>query len=772
MEDKRDIVGTAVLNNTTLLPGMLVHFDISDNKSVKAAENAMMKNVDLFIVTLKNQVDDTPEFDDLYKVGVLAKVKQVIKMPNKMTRVLVEVKLRAELLEIILDDPFIRAEVCELADVSNNVDSVVLEAMKRLIKELIADYAKVNEKITQETVKSLVDTNDLSQLLLQTAINLPINYAVKQEFLEAEDISTQYEVINKTLSNEIQVITIKNQFQERVKKQIDDNQREYVLREQMKLIREELGETDVVSDADAFAEEVSKLKASDEVKERINKEINRFRTQSNNPSEASVIRSYIETLLELPWDKTSKDSIDLTNTKKVLDSNHYGLEKVKERIMEYLAVRALQPEGGYSPILCLIGPPGTGKTSIAKSVAEALDKEYVRISLGGVRDEAEIRGHRRTYLGSMPGRIIQGMKKAGTLNPVFLIDEIDKMGADYKGDPSSAMLEVLDPEQNNQFSDHYLEEPYDLSDVLFISTANYMENIPAALLDRLEIINLSSYTEVEKLMIAKNHLIKKEMEINGLDPKQMTLDDDMILYLIRHYTREAGVRQLERLIGALCRKSVLEILKNKKRTIKITKPLIKKWLGNEKYEYGKKEKDNQVGVVTGLAYTQFGGDILPIEVNYFEGKGKLIVTGQLGDVMKESTEIALDYIKANAKKFNIDIKFFENHDIHIHVPEGAVPKDGPSAGVTLTTALVSAITKTPVSSNVAMTGEVTLRGNVLPIGGLKEKSLAAHRSGIKKIIIPKGNVKDLDELPDTVKDSIKFIPCDKVDNVIKEAFYK
>ncbi|MBR3228172.1 MAG: endopeptidase La, partial [Erysipelotrichaceae bacterium] len=480
---------------------------------------------------------------------------------------------------------------------------------------------------------------------------------------------------------------------------------------------------------------------------------------------------YLEWLLSVPWWQRSEDNEDLEQVAKILDEDHYGLEKIKERILEYLAVKQMT-RSLKSPIICLVGPPGVGKTSLARSVARALDRRFVKVSLGGVRDEAEIRGHRRTYLGSLPGRIIQGMKKAGTVNPVFLIDEIDKMGADYKGDPSSAMLEVLDPEQNSQFSDHYLEEPYDLSDVLFIATANYMENIPAALLDRLEIINISSYTEVEKLMIARNHLIRKQMEINGLNEKQISFDDSIIYHLIRHYTREAGVRQLERVIGALCRKSVLEILKNKKRSVKITKTLVKKWLGNEKYEYGMKEKNDQIGVVTGLAYTQFGGDILPVEVNYFEGKGKLIVTGQLGDVMKESTEIALDYIKANAKKYNIDISFFENHDIHIHVPEGAVPKDGPSAGVTLTTALVSAITGTPVNADLAMTGEVTLRGNVLPIGGLKEKSLAAHRSGIRTIIIPKGNVKDLDEIPETVKESIRFIPCDKVDSVIKEAFVR
>ena len=484
-----------------------------------------------------------------------------------------------------------------------------------------------------------------------------------------------------------------------------------------------------------------------------------------------MIMSYIELLLDLPWWQKTEDEKDLNHVSDILNEDHYGLEKVKERILEYLAVKEMT-NSLKSPIICLVGPPGVGKTSLAKSVARALNRKFVKISLGGVRDEAEIRGHRRTYLGSMAGRIIQGMRKAGTTNPVFLIDEIDKMSSDYKGDPSSAMLEVLDPEQNSFFSDHYLEEPYDLSDVLFIATANYIENIPAPLQDRLEIIDLSSYTEYEKMMICKNHLIPKELKANGLNDKQFSLDDDIILYLIRHYTREAGVRQLERVVASLCRKTVLEILKNNKHNVKINKKLVKLWLGNEKYDFGSKEKKDQVGVVTGLAYTAFGGDILQIEVNYFEGKGKLIITGQLGDVMKESAEIALDYIKANAKKYHIDIKFFETHDIHIHVPEGAVPKDGPSAGVTLTTALVSAITNTPVHANLAMTGEVTLRGNVLPIGGLKEKSLAANRSGIKKILIPKGNVKNLDDVPDAIKKSITFVPCEKVETVLKEALVK
>ena len=569
------------------------------------------------------------------------------------------------------------------------------------------------------------------------------------------------------LNKDRMIEDLEKEINEKIRKSMEASQRDYYLREKLKAIKEELGD-DQGSEADNFRKMVEDNPYPDYVKKKALEEIRKFEIMPAAAGESGVTRSYIEWLLNIPWYTKSKDNEDLKKAADILDEDHYGLDKVKERILEYLAVKQMT-NSLKSPILCLVGPPGVGKTSLARSVARALDRKFVKVSLGGVKDEAEIRGHRRTYLGSMPGRIIQGMKKAGTLNPVFLIDEIDKLSSDYKGDPSSAMLEVLDPEQNSMFSDHYIEEPYDLSDVLFIATANYKENIPAALYDRLEIIDISSYTEIEKLNIAREHLITKQMEANGLKKSQFILSDDMILYLIRHYTREAGVRNLERIIGTLCRKAVLDILKEGKKSVRITKKLLQTWLGRETFEYGLKENKDQVGVVTGLAYTQFGGDILPIEVNYFEGKGKFIVTGQLGDVMKESTEIALDYIKSNARKYNIDPEFFEKHDIHIHCPEGAVPKDGPSAGVTLTTALISALTKHPVKSDLAMTGEVTLRGNVLPIGGLKEKSLAAHRSGIKKIVIPKANIKDLEDVPQTVKDDVVFIPVERVDQVIKEA---
>lgn len=749
-----------------IFPHQELAIEVGRDESVRAVNYSLNNGMNMVLVSQIDLSVDSPTEKDLYSYGTLCRIKSS--------------RNRGDHLKVI----FTGLERVRVYShyVENDVKHVAFEELQEdlsdelsievICKKALTEFNLVAQKFGKSgfpignvinfdglLASSLVDT--FAQIYVQ-------NIDEKEKYLEELSVKNRLEMMLEHISKEKQKDDIEREINEKVKERIEEGQKDFYLREKLKAIKDELGDGSFGSDIDDLKERLENNPYPENVKAKAREEFKHYEMLPPASGETGVIRSYLEWLLNVPWWQKSTDNEDLNDVLRILNEDHYGLDKIKERIMEYLAVKQMT-NSLKSPIICLVGPPGVGKTSLAKSVARALDRKFVKISLGGVKDEAEIRGHRRTYLGSLPGRIIQGMKKAGTTNPVFLIDEIDKMGADYKGDPSSAMLEVLDPEQNNQFSDHYLEEPYDLSDVLFIATANYMENIPSALIDRLEIINLSSYTEVEKLMIAKNHLIKKQKEINGLKDNQISFDDDILYYLIRHYTREAGVRQLERIIGALCRKSVLEILKNKKRSIKISKALVKKWLGNEKYEYGKKEKQNQIGVVTGLAYTQFGGDILPVEVNYFEGKGKLIVTGQLGDVMKESTEIALDYIKANAKKYNIDIEFFSKHDIHIHVPEGAVPKDGPSAGVTLTTALVSAITKRPVNSNLAMTGEVTLRGNVLPIGGLKEKSLAAHRSGIKKVIIPKGNKKDLDELPDVVKESINFIACDKVDDVIKEA---
>ena len=751
-----------------LFPYQDLAVEVGREQSIKAVNYTLNNSLDIVLVSQKDLNVDNPEENDLYEYATLCRIK-TSRVRDDHLKVVFTGLQRCKIAKHYMKDDVkhVSVELLE-EDFGNKLEMEV--AFRRAILEfndVAQKYGRpgfpVNENdiFDEKLAATLVDT--FAQVYVSSLEE-------KAQFLSECSVLKRLERMLEYISIEKQKDDIEREINEKVKERIDSSQKDYYLREKLKTIKDELGDSPS-SGIDDLRKQLDENPYPENVKQKAREEFKHFEMLTPNSGETGVVRSYLEWLLNVPWWQKSEDNNDLNKVSDILNEDHYGLEKVKERILEYLAVKQMT-NSLKSPIICLVGPPGVGKTSLAKSVARALDRKFVKMSLGGVRDEAEIRGHRRTYLGSMPGRIIQGMKKAGTTNPVFLIDEIDKMGSDYKGDPSSAMLEVLDPEQNNQFSDHYLEEPYDLSDVLFIATANYMENIPAPLLDRLEIINLSSYTEVEKQMICKDHLIKKELTANGLTPKQFTLDDEMILYLIRHYTREAGVRQLERVIASLCRKTALEILKNKKRSVKITKKLVKTWLGNEKYEYGTKEKKDEVGVVTGLAYTQFGGDILQIEVNYFEGKGNLIITGQLGDVMKESASIALDYVKANAKKYGIDIKFFTTHDIHIHVPEGAVPKDGPSAGVTLTTALVSALTNKPVDANIAMTGEVTLRGNVLPIGGLKEKSLAAHRSGINKIFIPKGNVKDLDEIPSSVKDSITYIPVERVDSVLKEAIIR
>ncbi len=751
-----------------LFPYQDLAVEVGREQSIKAVNYTLNNSLNIVLVSQKDLNVDNPLEEDLFEYATLCRIK-TSRVRDDHLKVVFNGIQRCKIVKHYMKDEVkhVTVELIE-EDYGNKIEMEV--AFRKAIlefNEVALKYGRpgypINENspFDEKIASTLVDT--FAQVYVS-------NLNEKFKFLAEASVLKRLEMMLEYINVERQKDNIEREINEKVKERIDNSQKDYYLREKLKTIKDELGDSPS-SSIDDLRKQLEENPYPENVKQKAYEEFKHFEMLTPNSGETGVVRSYLEWLLNVPWWQKSEDNNDLNKVSDILNEDHYGLEKVKERILEYLAVKQMT-NSLKSPIICLVGPPGVGKTSLAKSVARALDRKFVKMSLGGVRDEAEIRGHRRTYLGSMPGRIIQGMKKAGTTNPVFLIDEIDKMGSDYKGDPSSAMLEVLDPEQNNQFSDHYLEEPYDLSDVLFIATANYMENIPAPLLDRLEIINLSSYTEVEKQMICKNHLIAKELKANGLTSKQFTLDDEMILYLIRHYTREAGVRQLERVIGSLCRKTALEILKNNKRSIKITKKLVKTWLGNEKYEYGTKEKKDEVGVVTGLAYTQFGGDILQIEVNYFEGKGNLIITGQLGDVMKESASIALDYVKANAKKYGIDIKFFTTHDIHIHVPEGAVPKDGPSAGVTLTTALVSALTNKPVDANIAMTGEVTLRGNVLPIGGLKEKSLAAHRSGINKIFIPKANVKDLDEIPKTVKDSITYIPVEKVDAVLKEAIIR
>ena len=746
-----------------IFPGQDMSLDVGRRASVDVVNFSLNMNLDVILVSQKNIDIDEPKKNDLYEIGTICHIRASRKRDDHLKVVFVG-EDRCRLIEIYEIDGIKYASVEVLSDVVE--DDLALEVLKTKVKKEYSLFEQKNGRAPLRAPENM-SNQYISELVDGFAQANIFNSGEKQKFLEEYHLEKRLEMFLTYISLEKKKEEIEKEINLRVKDSVESSQKDYYLRERIKAIKEELGDGQG-ADVEKLKEEFSKDRYPENIKAKANEEIRRLDMTSTASGEYGMIRTYLDWLISIPWTEKSVDETDLTKVKEVLDEDHYGLEKIKTRILEYLAVKELS-RSLKSPIICLVGPPGVGKTSLAKSIARALNRNFVKMSLGGVRDEAEIRGHRRTYLGSYPGRIIQGMKKAGTTNPVFLIDEIDKMGADYKGDPSSAMLEVLDPEQNSMFQDHYLEETYDLSDVMFIATANYLENIPAPLLDRLEIINLSSYTELEKLNICKDHLIPKVLKKDGLKPSQFSISDEMITHVIRHYTRESGVRELERMMETLARKATLEIYTKSKRSIKVTKKLVLEWLGHEKFEYGTKEKKNQVGVVTGLAYTAFGGDILQIEVNYFEGKGKLIITGQLGDVMKESAEIALDYVKSNAKKFGIDVKFFETHDIHIHVPEGAVPKDGPSAGVTLTTAFVSALTNKAVDANCAMTGEVTLRGNVLPIGGLREKSIAANRSGITKVFIPKGNVKDIDELPDIVKENITFMPVDKVDTILKEA---
>lgn len=760
------------LRGMVILPGMVAHFDVSRAKSIKAVEEAMMDEQKIFLVAQKDVEQENPDIEDLFKIGIIAEVKQVIKLQNNIVRILVEGKERAELSAFLENPDYLLAEIIRFdEEVDDGLPEEAKEAMLRSIQETFGKYVVVNPKMGKELQRQLSEITDLEKLMNQLANSLPVHFEEKQKILDAVSMTERYEVLMALLLKEIEIIAIKNDFQAKVKAQVDKNQKEYLLREQMKVIREELGEDNTESDADHFAEALGKIRADKEVKEKIKKEIDRFKNISSSSSESAVARGYIETLLELPWNKTSRDNKDLKNAEQILNADHYGLEKVKERMLEFLAVRNLTSKG-ESPIICLVGPPGTGKTSIARSVAKALDKKYVRISLGGVRDEAEIRGHRRTYVGAMPGRIVNGLRSAGVKNPLMLLDEIDKMSSDYKGDTASALLEVLDAEQNKKFRDHYVEIPIDLSEVLFIATANSVQDIPRPLLDRMELIEVTSYTENEKLHIAKEHLLAKQMERNGIRPEQLSITDKAMAKIISGYTREAGVRNLERKLGEICRKAARPLYEGEKEKIKVTEQNLEKFLGKEKYSFDKKNDTDEVGIVRGLAWTSVGGDTLEIEVNIMPGKGEFQLTGQLGDVMKESAQAGISYIRSVSEEYHIPKKFFQENDIHIHIPEGAVPKDGPSAGITMATAMLSAITKTPIRADVAMTGEITLRGRVLPIGGLKEKTLAAKNAGIKTICVPKKNEKDIDEVSPEIKKGLEIVFVEQMKDVLDVAFVK
>lgn len=758
------------LRGLTILPGMIAHFDISRERSLRAVEEAMEQDQKIYLVTQRNVDSEDPTQEDLYQMGIVADIKQVVRLQNDVVRILVDGISRAALLGFTGNEKYLEAEICYCDSNADSLPEDLREAMLLGVREAFHRYAAVVGKISKELIRQIDQYEDLEKLIDYVTNNLPVSYELKQQVLEAEDINDRYQVIVSLLLSQVEVISIKNELQKKVKVRVDKHQKEYVLREQLGVIREELGEN-ADSEADEYEKKLSELDAPDYVKEKTKKEIKRFRNMSSSSSESTVERGYIETVLELPWNKMSVDNKDLDHAAQVLDDDHYGLKDVKERILEFLAVRNLTSKG-ESPIICLVGPPGTGKTSIARSIASALEKKYVRISLGGVRDEAEIRGHRKTYIGAMPGRIVNGLRQAGVSNPLMLLDEIDKVSSDYKGDTSAALLEVLDSEQNCRFRDHYIEMPVDLSEVLFIATANEVSGIPKPLLDRMELIEVSSYTENEKFHIAKEHLIEKQKSKNGIKKEQLTITDGALKDIIRLYTREAGVRSLERTIGKLCRKAAREIFKDSEAAVKVTKTNLKTYLGNPKYSPEKKNDHAEVGIVRGLAWTSVGGVTLEVEVNVLPGKGELVLTGKLGDVMKESAQAALSYVRSISEEYGIDAEFYTKHDIHIHIPEGAVPKDGPSAGITMAIAMLSAITDRAVRADVAMTGEITLRGRVLPIGGLKEKLLAAKVIGIKTVCIPKDNEKDLEEISKEITDGMEIVPVERFSQVEKIAFVK
>lgn len=770
MKEQMNGIPMIPLRGMTIFPKMAVHFDIGRAQSMESVQQAMIKDQKIFLVTQKKSETEEPSMEELYSTGVLAEIKQVVKAPQQGLRIMVYGEKRAVLKEMRDNGAFWEADIAFSEEIRSELpENITEEGMKKALYDNLTLYAKRTRRIPMGILDDIMKIEDVYEMTEEIIANLPMKSEDLQQMLDEDDLQERYYLLMKKIEEETNAVEIAAEIEKRVKERIDKSQREYILREQLKYIREELGDDGTLSDAEEFEKEVNTLQAPKEVMEKLKKEIKRFKNAVNNPTEAGVIRTYIETMLEMPWDKKAEEDTDIAHAKEVLEKRHYGLEDVKERILEYLAVRALTQKS-KSPILCLAGSPGTGKTSVAKSLAESMKRPFVRISLGGVRDEAEIRGHRKTYVGAMPGRIADGMRKAGVKNPVMLLDEIDKVSTDYKGDTFSALLEVLDSEQNKKFRDHYLEVPLDLSEVIFVTTANTLQTIPRPLLDRMEVIMISSYTENEKMHIVKEHLLQKQLERHGLADGLLSVSEGALWKIIRNYTKEAGVRTLERTIGELCRKSAKEILETKKEKVRITERNLSKYLGKEKYRYQMANSEDEIGIVRGLAWTSVGGDTLQIEVNVLNGKGKLMLTGQMGDVMKESAQTGISYIRSISAEYQIEDDFFENHDIHVHIPEGAVPKDGPSAGITMATAILSAVTKKKVRADVAMTGEITLRGRVLPIGGLKEKLLAAKNAGIKRVLVPTENEQDVQEISQEITRGLDIRYVSRMDEVLKMSF--